>query len=426
MIATWLVSLLVPVRVLTLAEAVQTAERHQPQLVQVRESALATAARVGQARAAFLPQVTGTLLYQRATANFAPRPGSLPSQLSVAGQSASFEGFNYFSASLALTQPIYDFGQTLGRYRAAQASARGAEEAARATRGQVLQRVRAAFLQARAQKALIVVTREALANQERHLRQVEGFVEVGTRPAIDLAQSRTDVANARLQAINAENAYRLAKAQLGQAMGAPAGGDFEVADESLPPLVEETWEAQGLLVRAVAARPELASLRAQLEAQRQSLRATRGAYGPSLALSAGFTEAGSQLDAMAWNFSLGVSLSWAIFQGGITRAQVREAEHSLSSLGAQEESLRQQVLFELVQAQLGVRGAQAALGAAGQAVVNARERLRLAEARYQTGAGSGIELGDAQTKVTDAGGQRVLAEYNLGLARAQLLYALGR
>ena len=63
---------------------------------------------------------------------------------------------------------------------------------------------------------------------------------------------------------------------------------------------------------------------------------------------------------------------------------------------------------------------------AREAETNAREQLRLAEGRYQAGAGSIIELGDAQVTVNTAAAQRVQTEYNLAAARAALLRALGR
>ena len=58
--------------------------------------------------------------------------------------------------------------------------------------------------------------------------------------------------------------------------------------------------------------------------------------------------------------------------------------------------------------------------------LGAREQLRLAEGRYRAGAGSIIELGDAQVTLSNAAAQRVQAEYNLAAARAALLRALGR
>ena len=107
-------------------------------------------------------------------------------------------------------------------------------------------------------------------------------------------------------------------------------------------------------------------------------------------------------------------------------AQVREAEANLLAIRAQRDGIEQQLRFEVEQARLAVRSTKASLAAVEEALVNSRERLRLAEGRYQTGAGSVIELADAQIGTASAAAQRVAADYNLASARAQLMKALGR
>jgi len=84
------------------------------------------------------------------------------------------------------------------------------------------------------------------------------------------------------------------------------------------------------------------------------------------------------------------------------------------------------VRFQVEQARLGVRSAKAAIDAAQDARENAKERLRLAEGRYEQGVGSIIELDDAEVAELAAGAQLVQAEYNLASARAGLLSALGK
>jgi outer membrane protein len=423
--SVWIIGVAVPLRVLTLSEAVNTAQTRQPQLQQARATTEAARARVDEAFAPIVPQVTGALGYQRATANYASRPGSLPSQLASGAQSNSLDTFNYFTAGLTLSQTVYDFGQTIGRWRSARASAESSGESERVSRAQVKLRARLAFFQARASKALLRVARDTVANQERHLRQIDGFVEVGTRPEIDRAQARTDLLNARVQLINAENSYRTAKAQLNQAMGVDGSADYDVSDDTLPPVVGEDLPGETLFHRAISDRPEFAVLAKQRTTQELALAATRIAYFPSLGLSMALTEAGSALDQLAWNWNAAVTLSWPLFQGGLTRAQVREARANLESLQAQAATEGQQVRLEVVQTQLAVRAAKETLVATEQAALSAREQLRLAEGRYATGAGNAIELGDAQVKLTNAEAQQVVAHFNLSSARAQLLSALG-
>src|SRR6266568_3485310 len=198
-------------RTLTLEDALESARAHQPQLQQARAQSAAAAARADEARAPLLPQVNGNASYQRTTANFAARPGSIPTV--TARPSSSFDTTNYWQLGATASQLLYDFGQTSGRWRAAQATASAQKDTERSTYLQTLLAARNAFFAARAAKAQLGVAKETLDNQDTHLRQIEGFVQAGTRPAIDLAQARTDRANAEVQLINAENGYATARVQ---------------------------------------------------------------------------------------------------------------------------------------------------------------------------------------------------------------------
>jgi outer membrane protein len=412
-------------RVLTLDEALRTAETQQPQLREAQAGTRAALARADQARSSLFPQVNGNGAYQRSTANFTARPGSVPSQFSQAA-GGSWDTFNYFNFGLSASQLLYDFGGSNSRWHAAQATAASQQAGEHTTDQLVRYSVRSAYFTARAAKGLVTVAKETLANEEKHLQQVEGFVEVGTKPEIDLAQARTDRANAEVLLINAQNGYETAKALLNQAMGVEEPTDYDVADETLPPVPGEDQDTAPLLDEALRGRPEFVALTHQVRAQQLTVRSIQGELWPTLGVSTGFTDAGGQFSNLAWNWSGAISLSVPIFQGGITRAQVREAQATLASLEAEGDALRQQVRVEVEQARLAVRAAKASLGAASEALVNAQEQLRLAEGRYETGVGSIIELGDAQVALTAAAQQKVQAEYNLSTARAQLLKALGR
>jgi outer membrane protein len=415
-----------PPRVVTLEDALAVARARQPQVRQAQASTEAALARTDESLAPLLPQIAGNAGYSRSTANYTSRPGSLPSQISSGSGSESWTTYSYFNLGLSANQLLWDFGQTRSRWRAARASARSQQSTEKATLLQVLSDVRTAYFQARAAKALVAVAKETLENQQKHLQQTEGFVEVGTKPEIDLALAKTNVANARVALITAENNYAVAKAQLTQAMGAPISSDFDVSDESFPAVVGEDGPAATLAQEAIDDRPELASFADAIRAGELTVQAVRGAYGPSLGASTGFTDAGEQANNLTWNWSAALSLSVPLFQGGATRAQVREARANLAAVQAQADNERQQVLLEVEQARLSVRAAKAALTASDDALTNAKEQLRLAEGRYETGVGNIIELSDAQLALTTASQQRVDADYTLAQARVGLLRALGR
>ncbi len=396
---------------LSLEQALRVALERHPRLGQARAATRVAGARADQALSGYLPQVRGTASYRRTEAQ-------------VRGN--GIVGQNLYLAELSASQLIYDFGQTSGRYRAASSNLEALQQNETVTRQEVTLAVKNAYLQAHAQKALLDVSRETLANQLRHLAQVEGFVEVGTRPRIDLVQAQSDVESARLSLVNTENAYAVARAQLAQAMGLEVPADFEVSDQGLAPVAEEGAASADLFRLAIANRAELKAQAALTRSQEQTLRAVKGAYGPTLSVSTGIAESGPAPDSLSWSWNAQATLNWNLFQGGLTRAQVAEAHANLDSVTLQTASLRQQIFVEVEQARLGVRAAKQALSTADKLVANTRERLNLAEGRYQVGAGSILELADAQLALTTAQAQRVQADYMLSAARAALTKALGR
>jgi len=427
-----LVSLMLPTlitRTVTLSEAERSAETNHPQVHLAASVARGGVARTEQARAPLLPQVKLELLYERTTGNRVGKPGR--GRL----QDNTWDAFNWYDGALTANQLLWDFGQGLDRWRAAEARAAGLGDSERAVVLQVRLGARAAFFRARAAKALVDVARETLANEDRHLGQIEGFVKAGTRPEIDLAQVRATRATRKVQLIEAENAYVLSRATLNAAMGITGGVDYDVADDMLPPVDGEAGPVEALIDEAVRARPEVAALRAQLRGQQLTARAARGAYFPTLSAVGGATDAGTYLtrttvngipQGMAWNFFAGLQLTWPLFQGLLTHGQVHEADAAIDGLRAQYDEQVQQIWVAVQQAAAAVRAAKEALAATEEALTNARERLRLAEGRYAAGAGNIIELGDAQMGATNAAAQRVGAEYQLAAARAELALALGQ
>ncbi len=294
------------------------------------------------------------------------------------------------------------------------------------TRLNIVSTVRQAYFTARANKELVDVAKETLDNQNKHLVQVQAFVQVGTQPEIALAQQKAAVANAKVALIASQNNYDTAKAQLNEAAGLVGGTAYDVTDEQEPPVADEEQPLETLVEKAFAARPELANLWKQEDAQHATIQSAKGGYGPSLVATGGASESATLPSSPTPNINVGVTLTWPLFQGGLTKATVRQAEASLSSITATRDLTRLQIQLSVNTAQLFVRAAKATIGAADEALESAREQLRLAEQRYATGVGNIIELDDAQVTYTSAAAQVVQARYNLASARAQLLAALGR
>lgn len=404
-------------RVLTLEEALRTASERQPQLRQAQSNTDVARARAEQSRASLLPQVNVNASYQRSTRT--------STGTTTVNGSTNVQRGNGFVVGATASQLLWDFGQTLGAYRAANESAEAQVATQAQTRLDVLTNVSTSYFNVLAQQALMKVARETLENESAHLQQVDAQVQVGIRPEIDVLQQRTALANAKVQLIQAQNAYATSKVQLNQSMGVEGSTDYSVQETAVGPVEGEELEVNALVEQALARRPDLTASQRQIRAQELTVSAAKGGYWPSFTASVNANGTGANPIDQTFGLTGQVGLSWPVFDGLRTRAEVRAAEASLRGVQAQQDALRQQVRLEVEQSLLAVRAARESLSATQEAETNARARLRLAEGRYSEGIGNIIELGDAQLAATNAAAQRVQAEYNLATARAQLERAVG-
>ena len=428
--------LLVAVRVLTLDEAVQTAQAHQPQIHAAQAQLRAGHARVGEAKSAILPRLDAQAQYQRSTANFTLNPAFSTSSFATAlkgipNQLSPSDTVNFYTFGLNATETIYDFGRTFGNIDAAREAEYSSRADLETTSQSVLLGVRTAYFGVLAAKELVWVGEETVKNQSKHVQQVQQFVSAGTRPKIDLRTAELNLANAELTLLRAKNGLDLAKVALNQAMGVEGPIDYDVAPPPDQTVAEESARPDDLMRDTLRLRPEFARIESQLRAQDASKRIARSGYFPSLVALGNFNGAkvtDSKNGDFDWglNWYVGVGLTWNWFGGLVTQNQVEEAEAGLEGLGAQRDLLRQSIRADLEAQLLAVAQAKESIRVSDRAVATADERLKLAEGRYQAGAGDILELDDAQVAYSNAKSQRVSAEYDLASARARLAHALGK
>ena len=286
--------------------------------------------------------------------------------------------------------------------------------------------VRLGYYRALAARELVLVGEDTVHNQARHVAQIRRFVAVGARPRFDLTSAELNLANAELVLLRAKNALASAKVRLNAAMGLEGTATYDVVAPAPLPTRAENERPEALAQVAVHRRPELARAEAQLRQHGAQRSTARGAYWPSVTAIANFTGTQTASFDAGYNWYLGVGLNWNLFNGLLTRRQVEEASANLEAAGAQRDAVRQAIHAEIEEQFLAVGEAKRRLVVTEQAVATASERLRLAEGRYQTGAGAVLELDDAQFTAAGARAQRVRARYDLATARARLERAVGR
>jgi len=268
------------------------------------------------------------------------------------------------------------------------------------------------------------VAEQTVKQFEQHLTQARGFYEVGAKPKYDVTKAEVDLANSKLSLIHAENAFRVAKVTLNNALGLPEAPEYEVVDNLEFSKYGVTFEQAK--DRAYQNRPDLKSSLAREKAAKSSVNLAWTGYAPYLTGNASYQWGGQTLEVPledGWN--VGVNLNIPLFNGFLTKYQVDESKANFKIAVANEELLRQGIMLEMQQAYLSLIAAEDSVPAAELAQKSAQENLDLANGRYAAGVGSPIEVTDAEVAFVNAQANYIQALYNYKIAQATLLKAMG-
>jgi outer membrane protein len=324
---------------------------------------------------------------------------------------------------VTFSQVLFDFGQTLDRLRAAQASEQSLEAERSTQRDAVVLNVKQTYFNVLAARRLLVVADDTVRQDQKHLEQAQGRFQVGLAAKFDVTQAQVQLAAAELNQLTARNNLAIAWESLRNALGVTGALDFDIVDNF-------GYRAPGISEAAALAvaydnRPELRSLRAQELAATQQIAALQKDHLPNLTGNGAYNWTGTDYPLQSsWN--IGATVNLTIFNGGLTAAQVGEAKADLSNLKFNEDVLRQDIALEVRQASLNLQQAAASIGVAEKGLQQARENLELAEGRYNTGVGTIIELTDAQASRTTAEANHVQALYTHNTALAALEKAMAQ
>ncbi|PYN42113.1 MAG: hypothetical protein DMD95_17770 [Candidatus Rokuibacteriota bacterium] len=404
-------------RVLTLEECIAIALDAQPRIQATLADYAAARYRVNQAMAPLLPQLSGLVSATRSQGTTITT-NAAGSTIQVA---QSRQLGDTFLAQVQLSQLLFDFGKNLAATEAARKLAEVAVEDVELQRQLISLTVKEAYTNTLFSQRLIRVQDQAQERAELNLRSAKGFFEVGTRPKSDVARAEVDVANAKLDLIRAKNALRTAIVALNIAMAINVDTPTQIVDN----LVYEplTLDRQQLRSDSLRQRPEYRQAKLRAAAAEATERQTFRNFFPDISGSGAYGGTQSQLNE---SWSLGLTLSWSLFDGGGRIARYQEAKANLEGARARVKSTELDIVQNVEQAEISVEEAQERILAAQALVASAQENFRLAQGRFDAGVGTILELTDAQLALTQAQNteSQALADYRIALAR--LDRAVGR
>jgi len=383
---------------------VHEALRVNPVVVKARYDAQAAGARVHEAEAAKLPQVSTD-----ASVTYRAAQGT-----------SSVQHFD--SLGFSLSWLLFDFGRNDALQRNAAEAWQAAQLDERSAEVDTAFNVRSAYFELVKQQELVVVASETVQQFEKRLEQVNGFVDAGTRIPYDATKAQVDLENAKLAELKARDAALLAQATLAQAIGLREIVDWTPEPEATLPELPASFDAAWEIARTH--QPALAAAGARERAASALVDAHIAALYPTLGLAASGAESGTGLP-LSWNWSLGAALSWVPFDGFERVSTIAESSASLRSARTQRTLVEQQVWLVLRTAWLGMEDARKRLDLTTLAVHSAEQNLELAQGRFDVGKGTSVELTDAQQALALARGDLVQSRADERAARAQLARALG-
>ncbi len=392
---------------LSLDRCIEIALRKSPTILAAYHAVNAGQSRVGQARSGYYPQIAASADYSKYSLSTDPTNAAL----------------DQYAATATLTQNIFDFGKTWTQVTIQQRNLDASREDLRNTTSQIVLNVKRAYyglLQAGKNRD---VFKETVAQFEQHLNQAKGFFELGVKSKFDVTKAEVDLSNAKLSLIRAENALRIARVILNNAMGTPDASAYTIEDtlsfRKNPITFEEAKQ------RAYANRPDLKSALSRREAAEESISLARKEYFPVLSGNAKYARVGETYPPEQSGWSAGVTFTFPLFSGFLTNHKVREAKENLNILKANEEALRQDILLDVQQAYLNQQEAEERVSVAELTVKQAEENFEIAKGRYEAGVGSPIEETDALVALNNAKTNLIAALSDYKIAEAALAKAMG-
>ncbi len=408
---------------LTLAQAVALAQETYPSVAAARAGEDAAVASLGQARAAWWPQLStqATAVRYEEPMLVAPIHGFSPQQFErIELEKTLFQG------NVSLGWTILDGGARVNRIRGARAGAAGAVAGRTAAEMALTARVAGAYLQVLSARGVLDAQERRIEALSAERRRVEQLLGEGRAARVQLL--RVDAALAEAEALRVATLTRLdlAERELARLLGvSPA----EARVDNLRPvrlaLGSELDERPDLVERAKADNPELERARRALETAEANRRVAKAAWIPSLNLTGGLLGFSSEAGNTTTEWNVGIALAYPLFTGGARANAVSRA--SAEARAAREESRLAELRTEeaVDRALNAALETQALVDALTRAVRYQTEVVRIEQLSLEAGAGTQTDYLRAEADVARARALLVEARHAEIAARVELARVVG-
>jgi outer membrane protein TolC len=334
-----------------------------------------------------------------------------------------------------VTVPISDYLlKTSQSYASAERTQKGAELNERAQRLKTSADARSTYYSWVRARLSVVVSEQALAQADGHLKDAKSAFQVGTVSKADVLRVESQLASAELLLLRAKNLSDLLEHQVRVAMHDPMSTRYEIGEdvtgemapigsiESLNDLVSEAMDKR-LEIRAL---DETAwSLKEQAKAARASNYPVVSGFGDLIYANPN-TRIIPQEQTFKATWDVGLQVTWSPNDIGTGTALGKNLDARAASIEAQKAALSDGLRVEVMQQWQAYREAEASIATTQRGLTSAEEGYRVRKELFTHGRATSVELTDAETDLTRARLEAINARVDLRIAKVKLIHALGR
>ena len=405
-------------RPLTLDQAVALALERNEQSKANQEGVIAANARVQTARSYFFPALTSTSTYTRRAYEVRRLVGESEVVISR---------YNALSEVLGLNWVLFDV-RSMSGLQAVKAQRNSDVAAAAENQRQLAFEVSQAFLATLGVDQLRAASRRRLDYASQNLGAAKARYAAGLVSVNDVTRAELEYATAEVGVTQNTGQVETSTLLLGYLLDAPDAvrGQLVVPEFLIEAATAEAADAEALVEEAQARRLDVGSLRWLASARHHLARTPMLGWVPSLSASGQYRLTNeAAFNNKTWNWNVGATLSWSIFDGGVRFGQNKE-QKALARIA----DLNLQAALRRVDVE--VRNALVSLDIQRAAVKQARTAQEVAQKNatetselYRQGLASALEVADANISLFEADAALVRQRYSLGVAFLNLEAALG-
>src|SRR5947208_10520168 len=298
---------------------------------------------------------------------------------------------------------------------------------------QLIATVKTQFYQIVVNRELITVNEQSVHLLESQLKDQQNRFEAGTVPRFNVPQAEVALYNQLPLLITAQNNLRIAKITLAKTLGL----DFQPGLGENPPLeavgqmpyIPRTISLASAIEVGKERRPFLKQARANVLNQKQQVRAAAGQWLPTVTATGGGEWVSSPTNSSFGDISKGwlaeVQGSVPIWDSGAIAGQVIQQRALLFEAKNTYDDDVRQVELEIQQAYSNLQQNRELIQSQEKNVEQAEEALRLAKARLDAGAGTQLDVLNAQVQLLTAQSTRLQALFGYNSSLAEFDRATG-